>query len=122
MPRDSQTDVATEVYQPDRLARPAPAARPAAPPIQAISMKTPGTDRLAVDLMRAEPVLKRPLLRAMADVTPPSGTPKLNLGYIAPPRDPAEVRARRVRELITLGSLSVIIASVVALAIWFLAR
>lgn len=126
-PRDSQAEVPTEVYDPDRLAKAkadvaakAPAAK--APAIQAISMKTPGGDKLAVDLMRAEPTLKRPKLRAISEVTPPSAMPATNLGYLAPPRDPAEVRSRRRRELVVLGSLSVIIASVVALVIWFLAR
>lgn len=95
------------------------------PSIQAISMKTPAAEKLAVDYMRAEPepVLKRPKLRSIAEVTPPSGIPRIdNIGYIAPPRDPVEVRGRRVREVMVLASVSVIIASVVALAIWFLAR
>jgi hypothetical protein len=121
--RESEDDLPTEIYQPAQSTRDA-APRAGSQPIQAISMKTPGADKLAVDFMRAEPepVLRRPKLRAMAEVTPPSGVPRLNHGFIAPPRDPVEVRSRRMRELIVLASVSVIIASAVALVIWFLAR
>src|SRR5580704_8114431 len=81
MPRDSQQDVPTEIYDPTRIERPSakasaakapsakmPAAKapaPQAPPqpkFEAISMKTPSADKLAVDMMRAEPLLKRPKL------------------------------------------------------------
>jgi serine/threonine protein kinase len=98
------------------------AVKPAGPAIRAVSMKTPLADNHPVDRTPADPVLKRPQLRLMAEVTPPSGQPVLSHGFIAPPRDPAEVRARRGRELVVLGSASVIIACVVALVIWFLAR
>jgi hypothetical protein len=123
--RDSLEELPTEVYQPALLAKQEAAKRMVSPSIQAISMKTPAAEKLAVDYMRAEPepVLKRPKLRSIAEVTPPSGIPRIdNIGYIAPPRDPVEVRGRRVREVMVLASVSVIIASVVALAIWFLAR
>jgi len=66
--------------------------------------------------------MPRPKLRAISEITPlPHALPR-NLGYLAPPRDPAEVRSRRVRDLVIWSSLAVILASAVALAIWFLGR
>jgi hypothetical protein len=95
--------------------------RAASPPpmqIEAVSMKTPGTDKIAVDHMRAEPVLKRPKLRAISEVTPVSQS----LGYLAPPVSHSQVRSRRARDVVLVVSLSIIVASIVALIIWFLAR
>jgi hypothetical protein len=92
----------------------------ASSPIKAISMKTPGQDKIGADAYRAEPEVKKPKLRAMSEV---HRAPKQqNLGYLAPPRDPAEVRARRVQDYVLWGSISVIVASIVALVIWFVAR
>lgn len=95
---------------------------PAAPPrdrsepMRVISMKTPADLELEDKAQRAPPVVK---LRAISEVrqTPPHG-----MGHLAPPRDPREVRARRVRDNVIWGSVAVILASVVTLAIWFLAR
>jgi len=67
------------------------------------------------------PLIKRPKLRAMSDVAP--GTqPQQHLGYLAPPRDPDQARTKRMHDLVVWGSVSVIVASAVALVIWFLAR
>jgi hypothetical protein len=89
-------------------------------PIQVMSMKTPAD---AAGAMPSEtPVVKRPKLRAISEITPlPHAQPR-NLGYLAPPRDPAEVRSRRVRDLVMWSSVVVILACAVALAIWFIAR
>jgi hypothetical protein len=95
--------------------------KPTAKPIvQAISMKTPG-QRIPVDSMRAEPepAIKRPKLRPMSEVTP---TENQQLGYFAPPVDPRHLRRRRTRDLTLVASMSIIVASVIALAVWFLAR
>jgi hypothetical protein len=89
---------------------------PISEPIRVVSMKTPAD----VD---ADKPTKRPLpevrLRAIADVhkTPPHG-----MGRLAPPRDPKEARSRRVRDNVIWGSVAVIVAAVVMLAVWFLAR
>lgn len=94
--------------------------REAATPIKAISMKTPGSDKPAQRDTgpREVPKVK---LRALSDVHK-STAPQQSLGFLAPPADPAAARARRMHDYIVYGSLSVIVASGVALVIWFLAR
>ena len=86
-------------------------------PIRAVSMKTPGTDT-----KQPTPEIKKPKLRAISEVTPLKHAQPQNLGYLAPPRDPDEVRSRRVRDYVRWGCVSVILASGIALAVWFLAR
>ena len=83
--------------------------------MRAISMKTPA-DHEQEKAQRVLPVVK---LRAISDVhkTPPRG-----MGNLAPPYDPREARSRRVRDNVIWGSLAVILASIVTLVIWFLAR
>ena len=94
----------------------------ASTPIQVISMKTPAKVEGSPQADQPTPHIPRPRLRAISEVTPlPHAQPE-NLGFLAPPRDPAEVRARRMRDYIVWGSLSLIVASFVALGIWFLAR
>lgn len=113
-PSQVDEDAATSIYDSGNFGREAPS------PIKAISMKTPGVQKIAADAYRAAPEVKKPMLRAMSDV---HARPKQqNLGYLAPPRDPAEVRARRVQDYIVWASVSIILASGIALAIWFLAR
>jgi len=85
----------------------------------AISMKTPAD---AKPDATETPILARPKLRAISEVTPLPNAQPSNLGYLAPPRDGAEVRSRRVRDLVMWACVSVIIASGVALVIWFVAR
>jgi hypothetical protein len=86
----------------------------------AISMKTPADAQ--PDAPAATPIIARPKLRAISEVTPlPNAQPK-NLGYLAPPRNGAEVRSRRMRDLVIWSCVAVIIASGVALAIWFIGR
>ncbi|MGE5183757.1 MAG: hypothetical protein ACM31C_16910 [Acidobacteriota bacterium] len=95
--------------------------REPATPIRAISMKTPGADASQRDSAPREvPKVK---LRAMSEVHQSGSHPApQNLGYLAPPRNAAEVRARRIYDYVLYGSVSVIVASVVALIIWFAAR
>jgi hypothetical protein len=87
-------------------------------PIQVISMKTPGIGGGPAPIERPRPQVK---LRAIAEVSTEDARPA-NLGYLAPPRDPAETRARRLRDYVVWGSLAVILASAVAVGIWFLGR
>ncbi len=85
-------------------------------PIRAISMKE------AVGEQRAQ-VQRRELavqLRSMSDVRRPD-TPA-DLGRLAPPRDPREVRARRVRDLVIWACVAIIFACGVTLVVWFAAR
>lgn len=89
---------------------------PPSAPVRAISMKTPGAI--------PKPVKPRPEAKPHQVQLRPLGradTPQ-NLGRIAPPRDPREVRARRMRDLVIWGCVVVMLASVVMLAVWFLAR
>ena len=101
---------------------PQPAAAPARPRIKAISMKTPASDKIAVDDMQVqpEPQLRRPKLRAISEVSLVDHP--LDLGNFAPPADPSEIRAKRVRDVVIIASLSLIVASVIALIVWFAAR
>jgi hypothetical protein len=90
-------------------------------PIRAISMKTPGTGDAGRARAETPPrALPQVKLRAMADVSK-QAAPQ-NLGYLAPPRDHREVRARRSRELVIWGSICVMLACAFALGIWFLAK
>ena len=115
--RPSIEDQKTEIFDSGKFRK------PQAPPLQAISMKTPGQDRIVADKMRAEPELKRPKLRAMSEMSESSVViPQDSLGYAAPPADPAHVRARRLRDIALVASLSIIVASIIALIIWFAAR
>ncbi len=111
-----------EIATPTDLAAP-PLPLPPPPydsqPIRVISLKAPGEaseDRRPVKQ-------HRPRLRRLSEVaqrarvaTPPGG-----LGYLAPPRDPREARTRRLRDYVLWGSVVVILAGAVTLAVWFLA-
>ena len=92
-------------------------------PIKAISMKTPSADNMA--LKRDEEVDTRPKrkvqLRAMSDIASTGPIPK-DLGRLAPPRDASAARVRKLQDYVLWGSVSVILASVIALIIWFVAR
>jgi hypothetical protein len=121
---------------PTAFAKPVPkavqaAARPAVPiqviskkepsaPIQAISMKTPGAQRPPAPENPPTPILPRPKLRAVSEVMP-AQQPQ-NFGTVAQPYDPKEARARAVREYVIWGCLAVILASAIALVVWFVAR
>ncbi|HEY3805430.1 MAG TPA: hypothetical protein VGL61_22635 [Kofleriaceae bacterium] len=111
-------DAATSVWS-----GPPQAPQVAQPQLRAISKKTPGLPggKPSDTPERALPAVK---LRAMSEVssgqiTPPSARA---LGYLAPPRDPSETRARRRRDLIVWSSICVMIACAIALGIWFMAR
>jgi len=96
--------------------------REAATPIVMVSKKTPGAVSsgeipLPPDA-RKVPQVK---LRAISEMAK-QHTPQQQLGYLAPPRDPAEVRARRQRDFVVWGPICVILACVVALGIWFIAK
>lgn len=109
--------------RPGALARPAPAA-PAAPsaggsqPIRAISMKTPADPNLK-PVEKNEREMPHVKLRAMSEVA--RAQQPQNLGNLAAPYDPTEARKRTAREMVIWGSLVVILASAIALGVWFVA-
>lgn len=96
--------------------------REAATPIKVRSMKTPGVSSgeipLPADVPRPQHQVK---LRAISEIAS-NQRPQLALGYLAPPRDPNAVRVRRWRDFVVWGSVCVILACVVALGIWFIAK
>jgi len=61
-------------------------------------------------------------LRAMSEVASHTSAPQQSLGFLAPPRNPVDVRARKTRDFIVWGSVCVILACFVALGIWFVAK
>lgn len=97
---------------------PAPLPTPAPAPIRAISMKTPADPNVR-PVEKPAPELPHVRLRAMSEMS--RAQQPQNLGNLAPPYDPAEARARTVREYVIWGSLAVMIASVIALVVWFVA-
>jgi hypothetical protein len=87
-------------------------------PIKAISMKTPDGEVSKRD--PEAPVLPAVKLRAMSEFHR-AQTPQ-NLGNLAPPYDPHEARKRSVQDYVIWGCLAVMMASAIALAVWFAAR
>ena len=116
-------DEKTAVFDPPKPGEP-DFVREASTPIRVKSMKTPGQVSsgeipLPPDVARPQHQVK---LRAISEVASQSQRPQLALGYLAPPRDPKEVRSRRRGELVIWGSVAVMIACAIALGIWFLAK
>lgn len=88
---------------------------PRSEPLRVVSMKTP-QDLEEEKRARSLPEVR---LRAMSDV---HQTPARGMGFLAPPHDPREARSRRRRDYVIWGSVAVIVAAVVMLAVWFIAR
>lgn len=92
---------------------------PRSEPIRVVSMKTPAGH----DTDRQQRQMPEVRMRGMAEVRQnQSRTPPNGMGFLAPPRDPKEARSRRRNDYIIWGSAAVIVAAVVMLAVWFLAR
>jgi len=89
------------------------------PGVEAISMKTPSAEKIPTDGVDARPKPKVKM-RALSEVV--AAPPAQDLGRLAPPRDAKTARQRRLQDYILWGSVSVILASVIALIIWFVAR
>lgn len=112
-PSDSSLDDAkTNIYDSGNFEK-----KQAAPQIKAVSMKTPGVSK-GEAVEKAKPQVK---IRSISDVMNVPKVPQ-DLGRLAPPRDPGAARVRKLQDYVLWGSVSVILASVIALAIWFLAR
>jgi hypothetical protein len=110
------------------LVEPAASGNPAAPaaprrfersePIRVISMK----DHTDVQKPRADDP-RVPLhvqLRSLAEVAGHSNTP-VELGRLAPPRDPRQARARRMRANVIWGCIAIALACAISLSIWLVA-
>ena len=116
-------EAATSVYDSAKLRRAAPA-----PAFEVKSMRSPAElearTLAAAPGTEAQPRRSRPKvrLRAMSEVASQPNTPQESLGYLAPPRNPVDVRARKTRDFIVWGSVCVILACFVALGIWFIAK
>ena len=100
------------------LAGPPLSASPDPLALRVISMKTPA--ELAAERREREGREHVVKMRAISEVSR-HDTPT-NLGRLAPPRDPAGARARRLREVVIWGSAVLLVASVVTLGIWLIAR
>ena len=86
-------------------------------PIKAISMKTPS------DAPKREPdppVLPHVQLRAMSEVS--RAKQPQNLGNLAPRYDPHQARKSAVQTYVIWGCIGVILASAIALVVWFVAK
>jgi len=86
-------------------------------PMVMISMKTPA--ELAAEKQSREAKQHIVKLRALSELSS-QNTPAM--GYLAPPRDPKEARARKLRDFVIWGCAVVVVGCGVMLAVWFLAR
>ena len=96
---------------------------PRSEPFKAVSMKTPADpeEEQAKANEKAARVLPEVRIRAMSELNA-NQTPPRGMGFLAPPHDPQEARSRRLRDNVIWGSVAVMVAAVVMLAVWFLAR
>jgi hypothetical protein len=87
-------------------------------PIRVVSMK----DQLGAEPRHvAEPAVARQVqLRPIGKIARRPDTP-LGLGNLAPPRDPRQVRARRVRAHLVRAGVALALAGAIAAAIWLVA-
>lgn len=92
---------------------------PNSEPIRVMSMKAPPAAEAEKQAPRQVPEVR---MRGIAEVRNQRQTPPQGMGFLAPPRDPKEARSRRRADYIIWGSVVVIVAAVVMLAVWFLAR
>jgi hypothetical protein len=85
-------------------------------PIVAISMK----DHFAAPRVAQARVPRPVQLRSLAEVSGRSDTP-VNLGRLAPPLDPQQVRAPRRHDKLVWSGVALVLACAIALAIWLVA-
>ena len=85
-------------------------------PIRVISMKDASAPRKPrTDERRAVQVQLRSIAEARRHDTP------VDLGHLAPPRDPRQARNRRLIDNVIWGSVAIMLACAIMLAIWFVA-
>jgi len=102
-----QSGTPTELTRPER-----------SEPILAISMKARTDQQKARADEQRVPLHVQ--LRALAQVSGQHAA-QIDLGNLAPPRDPREARARRVRSNVARAGVAVVLAAAIALAIWLVA-
>lgn len=85
-------------------------------PIRVISMKEPSGPNKVPDDRRALHVQ----LRSLAEVSGRHDTP-VDLGHLAPPRDPRQARKRRLIDNALWGCVAIVLAGGIMLAIWLVA-
>jgi hypothetical protein len=86
-------------------------------PIRVFSMKDhSGPQKPRTDERRAMQVQ----LRSMSDVSR-QHDPPVDLGHLAPPRDPRQARNRRLIDNVIWGCVAIMLACAIMLAIWFIA-
>jgi len=111
------TDERTRVYRGPEERAAEPVASESGNMFKAISMKSPDG---ATKKEPEPPVLPAVKLRAMSEFHR-AQTPQ-NLGNLAPPYDPHEARKRTAKDFVMWGCIAVILASVIALVVWFVGR
>jgi hypothetical protein len=111
------TDERTRVYRGPEDRGPEQAPSESGNTFKAISMKSPDG---ATKKEPEPPVLPAVKLRAMSEFHR-AQTPQ-NLGNLAPPYDPHEARKRSAQDYVMWGCIAVILASAIALVVWFVAR
>jgi hypothetical protein len=85
-------------------------------PIRVISMKNAAAPRKPrTDERRAAQVQLRSIAEARRHDTP------VDLGHLAPPRDPKQARNRRLIDNVIWGSVAIMLACAIMLAIWLVA-
>lgn len=119
---DFPDDAPTELYEsgnhkPAQPARPPQSASQSSPMI-AISMKTPADASLA-PVVKQERELPHVQLRAMSEVA--AARQPQRLGNLAPPYNAAAARKGMMRDYVVWGCLAVVLASAIALVVWFVA-
>jgi hypothetical protein len=86
-------------------------------PLRVISMK----DQTEAEHARMASAPLHVQLRSLAEISRrPQDTP-IGLGRLAPPRDPREARARRVRANLWWAAVAIALACAIMLAIWLVA-
>jgi hypothetical protein len=98
---------------PTVVARPEPSE-----PIRVFSMKDQTAPQRRPDAQRAPLHVQ---LRSLAEVSRRHDTPPVGLGRLAPPRDPRQARARRLRDNLGWACVALGLAGAISLAIWLAA-
>lgn len=89
--------------------------------VQAVSMKTPEDHLIAKPKVAPRPQIPQVKLRPIGSIATESGPIQTPRGNLAPPQDEREARRQRLWSNTFWASIAVIIASLVALAIWLIA-
>jgi hypothetical protein len=118
-PQPSLENQKTSIFDSGRVPKQDPLQKSG--PLQMISMKTP-SDISGDQKIPGVHKVHQVKMRAISEVMPLSHAQPHNLGNLAPPRDASEVRGRHMRDYVIWGCVSLIVACVIALGVWFLGR